>query len=312
MTAVSPTAAAVARASASGNAARLNAGVLGHVLVWSGAAVAAVALFVLIGLDGWTYYTTPVAVRGYAKGHQLLRPSGGAGQLFGIAGFVLMLAPVAYAVRKKFRRVAALGSMKTWLEVHIFCGIVGPVFVTFHTSFKFNGIVAVAYWSMVVVVLSGFVGRYLFVRIPRTLSGIEMTRADVDARAAELSVELAEVGLPPTLLARVEEFEAGVEARSASSTSLIALFAGEFRVYRELAAVRLEIERAAAPELLHAVVDIIATRAMLRRNAAYLKKTKAFFDVWHVFHMPLVWVMFAIVVLHVAITVYMGYLPFAH
>ena len=66
--------------------------------------------------------------------------------------------------------------MKTWLEVHIFCGIVGPVLVTFHTSFKFNGIVSVAYWSMVAVVLSGFVGRYLYVRIPRSLRGIELTQ----------------------------------------------------------------------------------------------------------------------------------------
>ena len=40
--------------------------------------------------------------------------------------------------------------------MHLFCGVVGPVLVTFHTSFKFNGLVSVAYWSMVIVMLSGF------------------------------------------------------------------------------------------------------------------------------------------------------------
>ena len=69
------------------------------------------------------------------------------------------------------KRLRDAGRMKTWLEVHVFCGIVGPVLVTFHTSFKFNGIVSVAYWSMVAVVLSGFVGRYLYVRIPRSIRG---------------------------------------------------------------------------------------------------------------------------------------------
>ena len=65
------------------------------------------------------------------------------------------------------RGCANVGSMPLWLEVHIFCGIVGPVLVTFHTSFKFNGIISVAYWSMMAVMLSGFVGRYLYVRIPK-------------------------------------------------------------------------------------------------------------------------------------------------
>ena len=43
---------------------------------------------------------------------------------------------------------------------------------------------------------------------------------------------------------------------------------------------------------------------------AYLKKTKTLFDLWHVFHMPLVYIMFVIVLMHVAVTMYMGYVPF--
>ncbi len=59
----------------------------------SALAAAAFAAFVLIGLDGWTYYTHAAAVRGYTKAHQLLRPAGRAGHLFGVGGFVLMLVP---------------------------------------------------------------------------------------------------------------------------------------------------------------------------------------------------------------------------
>ena len=39
---------------------------------------------------------------------------------------------------------------------------------------------------MVVVVLSGFVGRYLYVRIPKTLRGVELSAADLEARVAEI------------------------------------------------------------------------------------------------------------------------------
>ena len=43
---------------------------------------------------------------------------------------------------------------------------------------------------------------------------------------------------------------------------------------------------------------------------AYLRKTRRLFDLWHVFHMPLVYILFIIVVAHVGITLYMGYVPF--
>ena len=78
----------------------------------------------------------------------------------------------------------ALGSMKRWLDVHIFCGIVGPVLVTFHSALKFNGVISVAYWSMMAVMLSGFVGRYLYVRMPRSIRGAELSYEEIVAQAA--------------------------------------------------------------------------------------------------------------------------------
>jgi hypothetical protein len=70
-----------------------------------------------------------------------------------------MLVPFLYMARKRVPALRNLGNLRWWLEVHLFCGVIGPVLVTYHTSFKFNGIVSAAYWSMVIVVLSGFVGR---------------------------------------------------------------------------------------------------------------------------------------------------------
>lgn len=284
-----------------------------NALLLSGVASAAFAAFVLIGLGGWGYYTALPAVRGSSGLHRLLRPSGLAGHLFGIGGFVLMLTPIAYSIRKKVRRFREAGSLKAWLDVHVFCGIVGPVLVTFHTSFKFNGIVSVAYWSMVAVVLSGFVGRYLHVRIPRSLRGVELTRAELDARAEHLRVEVAAAALPGPELDRVAAFERSVVPAGADALSVVGLFAGEIAMRRRLASLRAEVARAGvSPDLLDSVLDVIAERATLLRRAAYLQKVKRLFDLWHVFHMPLVYVMFSIIVLHVVFTVYMGYLPFVY
>lgn len=276
------------------------------VLVLSALAIAAVTAILLGALGGWDYYRAPVAERTFMPANRLLRPSSPVGHLLGIGGLLMMLVPVAYAIRKKVRRFRDLGSIQTWLDVHIFSGIVGPVLVTFHTSFKFNGVVSVAYWSMVTVVLSGFVGRYLHARIPRSIKGQELSQSELNARAEELSRAIADAALPEPMLAAIEAFEQRVHPPE--QPSYFSLVSGEWRMRRELAALGAD---ATTHHLHDAALALIAERATLHRRIAYLRKTKRLFDAWHVFHMPLVYVMFAIVVMHVAVTLYMGYVPFA-
>ena len=286
---------------------------IAHTLVVSGVVAMSIAAAVFLGLDGWAYYSAPASARGYMPQHQLMRPSGRVGQPLGVAGFALMLVPVAYAIRKKVRRLREAGSLKTWLEVHVFCGIVGPVLVSFHTAFKFNGIVSVAYWSMVLVALSGVVGRYLYLRIPRSLRGQELTRAEIDARAARLSEAIAAARLPNRTLADIEAFERRTvlaETQRARVPSWYELAAGEIRLRRQIRQIHRTMRTDGASPLHHEAVALVAERATLLRRTAYLKKTKTLFDLWHVFHMPLVYAMFAIVVVHVGFTLYMGYVPF--
>lgn len=280
-----------------------------NVLVLCAIATLGIASYIFIGLDGWSYYTTPSAIRGYTAGHQLLRPAGRVGHLFGVIGFLMMLVPVAYAVRKKVKRFRNAGSMQTWLEVHVFCGVIGPVFVTFHTSFKFGGLISVAYWSMVAVVSSGFIGRYLFNRLPKTLRGLEAEQAELDRHAAALGRELADACVPDSLLHAIEDFEERVAPHG--EVSFLAPFAGNAVLEREAVRFREAVDHIAdAPAVHDRVVAIGTERATLKRRIAYLRRTKQLFDLWHVFHMPLVYIMFAIVVGHVVITLYMGYVPF--
>jgi hypothetical protein len=104
-----------------------------------------------------------------------------AGELFGhaigILGFVLMLmTETLYSLRKRSRRVR-WGRMSLWLQFHIFTGLVGPYMVLLHTSWKFNGIAGMTTLFTVIIVVSGFIGRYIFTRIPRTIDGLEIEGA---------------------------------------------------------------------------------------------------------------------------------------
>jgi len=261
-----------------------------NVLVLASAATVVLALLVFVDLDGWSYYTTPLRVRGYAPLHTVLKPSGSVAHLLGVGGFALLIVPVIYAVRKRWRRLARAGSMRGWLEVHIFCGIVGPVLVTFHTAFKFNGLISVAYWSMVAVMLSGFVGRYLFVRMPRTIRGVELSHDEIHARIDQLTHDLDEAAADAGWLDRARALADAPIARGVRR-----------RVRRALVAEGIPPARAAA------IADALAERARLSRRLATLNRTRTLFSAWHVFHQPLVYVMFVIAAVHVGVAVYFGY-----
>jgi hypothetical protein len=215
---------------------------------------------------------------------------------------------LAYVARKKLRILSNAGSTKAWLEAHIFCGILGPALITLHTSFRFNGIVSVAYWSMIGVVGSGFVGRYLYVRIPRTIRGVEMDRKAIEERAAGLRRELASLAVSQSLLLRIDDMEKDLVLPEQGRHGLARLLVGGIAVRRKTRAIEREIRSAPLnPERLREALHAEAERINLLRRAATLDLTRRLFALWHVFHKPFVWILAFVFVLHVGVAIYFGY-----
>ena len=281
---------------------------LSHVLGLAFVVIALIYAAVYFGAGGREYYGVANGVRGYAPAHRQLRPAGEYGLSFGIAGLTLIFVTLIYVLRKKVKWLSRIGSLKIWLEVHIFCGIVGPALITLHTSFKFNGIISVAYWSMIVVVLSGFVGRYLFVRIPKTIRGAELTAGDLESRAGEIRALLAAEGLPAAQLAEVEALDA--PPRPGLGPFIGSFFFGETRAALRFRRMGRRMHSAGIPAgLVKQTVGLASERAALMRRIAFLARTKKLFELWHVLHKPLVYVMLAIAAVHVFVAVYFGYAP---
>jgi hypothetical protein len=280
-------------------------------LAWGVAVSAGIVFWVVVVMGGGDYYRAPLGVRAYASAHRLLRPSGPVGQTLGVVGTALMLVPFAYMARKRIKAAARVGSARTWLEVHLFAGIVGPVLVTLHTSFKFNGLISAAYWSMVVVVLSGFVGRYLYVQIPRSIRGNELTQTEVEAEAQQLKADLAASGANETILQRIEMFERSAVPATSADLSIGGLLVGELAIRRQLRALDRELLASGlTPDLRADLLRIATARVTLLRRAAYLRWTKKLFELWHVFHLPLVYALLIIAAAHIGLALYMGYVPF--
>jgi hypothetical protein len=132
---------------------------------------------------------------------ELPAASGLYGHSMGVLGLILMLmTETLYSLRKRLR-LARWGRMSGWLEFHIFTGLVGPYLVLLHTSWKFNGLAGVVMLLTGVIVISGFIGRYIYTSVPHTSDGLELNLVEIENRIAVLEAQMTitrPTGAPPT------------------------------------------------------------------------------------------------------------------
>jgi hypothetical protein len=222
----------------------------------------------------------------------------------------MMLLIFLYSLRKHSARLQKIGTQAQWLKVHIFLGIVGPILVTFHTSGKLNGVVAIAFYSMWAMVLSGAFGRYLYAKIPRTISGNQMTLNEIEEELGRLVSLLRRSDRRGDVLTGIEGFLAGTRKETGGLLPALvrvlfedaALFANAFRVHR---IVRRDHTLSIGERFL--LVRLVLRQKRLLNKLAVLDAMKRLFSYWHVFHKPFTVITFVIVFLHVAVVTYFGY-----
>ena len=146
---------------------------------------------------------TSLLLLAWAVWHDGLYTSGSDfGYWLGVVGGSLMLVLLIYPLRKRFRVLAVLGPLKHWFRFHLVAGIVGPLIVLFHSTFhigSFNA--AIALVSMLLVVASGLVGRFLYRKIHHGLFG---SRATVTELQRSLEQQLTALQAALTELPVVE------------------------------------------------------------------------------------------------------------
>jgi hypothetical protein len=153
---------------------------------------APLALMTIVAVVGVQYYSAPLGERLRHPMHAWLRPSGYIGQTAGLLTFAGFLFMWLFPLRKRFRKVEWLGPVPRWLDTHIAVGIMLPLLGAIHASFRVSGVIGLGYISMLIVCASGFIGRYLYVRIPRSRNGVEMGLSEVNGHQRAMLAEIAD------------------------------------------------------------------------------------------------------------------------
>lgn len=244
-------------------------------------------------------------------------PGSRVGYGLGVAGGSLMLALLIYPLRKRFRGLAVLGPLKYWFRLHLVGGIAGPAIILFHTTFRvgsFNAAVALA--SMLLVVASGLVGRYLYRRIHHGLHGSRATAAELQGALARRMEALQPVlACLPALEREVGRFTALLSSPPPGRWARVVHFAT--LGWRRHAAKR-RIGRAIGRNERKPGGNDVATRAHLRalaetiddalqaaQRAAQFSTYERLFSLWHVIHIPFLVMLVVTAIVHVvAVHVY--------
>ncbi len=89
----------------------------------------------------------------------------------GLIGGIMMLLQFVYSARKRSAKMRRWGKLKVWFGVHTFIGLSAPLLIIIHSRFEIQSINGgVAFFSMLIVVISGVIGRYLYSQVNFDLS----------------------------------------------------------------------------------------------------------------------------------------------
>jgi hypothetical protein len=217
------------------------------------------------------------------------------GHSLGVVGFLLMLSTeTLYSLRKRAIR-RPWGKLRTWLRFHIFSGIVGPYLVLLHTAWQFRGLAGVVLLLTAIVVISGFIGRYIYTAVPRTADGMVWEEDLVREQIQALEIELGE--LQPVLPEGIQLSD--LMPRMQGLRSILQDLRTTIR--RKQLVSQLEAD---AAQTIEKIIDAQRRSVELRRSLNSLATARKLLAIWHTVHIPLGMALFVAAFAHIGAALY--------
>ena len=276
-----------------------------------GLITAGIVIAVLSGYKGIGYYLLPTAEKFNHPLHKILEPAGKWGHAFGFIGTTLILLNYLYSVRKRYEFNERLGSLRYWMELHMFVGFVGPILIVYHSTLKFHGLIAtICFFAMATVVITGIIGRYIHTKIPHKLNGIEMTLNEVRELDDQITQQIGKYFKEPDLI--LNYCQLPMEKEKFENRSVIKLIWMMIRcdVLTIAQRKKMRMQIMALPvndEVRQTLQHAVKTKILLIRQMALFDTLNKLLKSWRFLHKKLAWVFFITLVIHVGLTVVFGF-----
>jgi hypothetical protein len=226
----------------------------------------------------------------------------------------MMLAMLLYPLRKRAHFMHRLGPLKHWFRWHMILGIVGPTLILFHSTFHLRSLNAtIALVSMLIVVASGVIGRFVYTQIHYGLYGrrasLELLQQEFTGQSTDMR---ARFHMVPRVGDWLKDFEHGagqVDPSLATMWGHLFILGWKrrvcaFRCAREL---RKALQPGRHPEFCEDVSEAIHLINRYLREAERVAEFTVYerlFSLWHILHIPLIFLLAASTIFHI-IAIYM-------
>lgn len=218
--------------------------------------------------------------------------------MLGWIGFSVICLTNLYLVRKKTQLFRKVGSVGAWLDFHIFCGLLGPMLIIFHSNFQVRGLVSISFWSMMVSFASGIAGRYFYVQLLGRKAEAKAQLIDYEERFKKAQAAMRPPMTNETLkaLKRQALVRAGITEKISTGnadvvTVLVSTMMGDMRMLSASLALPEGVPRS--------LVAPLRDYALVRRRfitEAYFRRIMGY---WHTFHLPFAIFMYVVSVIHI-------------
>jgi hypothetical protein len=219
----------------------------------------------------------------------------------GYVGTALMLISVIYPVWRRaavFRRIA---SNTMWFDFHMMAGTVGPMFIVLHSALKLDNWVSAAFWSMMIVVISGVAGRYLYTQVPDLLNGRELEELDHQRALRRIRMQNPQAVMTLESELNIQRANAQRVADRAGLWGAFLWILGEDLrrptrwLHRRAVLRQSGLPRRVRRELAYRIGRLI----LMERRRVLVPRAQLLLHVWKKVHVPFSLVMTAISVVHI-------------
>lgn len=231
--------------------------------------------------------------------------SGFFGHALGVIGFLLMLmTETLYSLRKR-SRTSRWGRMANWLQFHIFTGLVGPFLVLLHTSWKFNGLAGIVLWMTLVIVVSGFIGRYIYTAVPRTADETALQVGELADQILQIETIIHDwsTSQPRAAQALIRHAKESQLATGAGPMLVFGRLISDFSYlinwWREYWRMDKDLRTQALQ-----LAQLVHRRRVLQRQMASLAIARRLLATWHAVHIPIGMALFTAALVHIGAVIY--------
>ena len=134
------------------------------------------------------YYGLSLNQRPVHPQHDWLAPSGTIGLIFGFMATTLLLLNLVYLLRRSARVPLELGSLSAWMTMHVGTGVSALVLANLHAAMRGrDSMGGHALLGMLLLVVTGAIGRYFYAFVPRAANGRELELDEVQAELAAVA-----------------------------------------------------------------------------------------------------------------------------